>query len=59
MPVSPSINNPLSINEEELIKQCNEFLITERTLIEKGNKLNILSLEKKIEYNLEIEGLTW
>ena len=43
---------------EELLKQCNEFLITERTLIEKGNKLNILSLEKKIEYNIEIEGLT-
>ena len=43
---------------EELLKQCNELFITERTLIEKGNKLNILSLEKKIEYNIEIEGLT-
>jgi ATP-dependent helicase/DNAse subunit B len=42
---------------EELKKQCEEFLLTERLLIEKGNKLKILSLEKKIEYDLDFKEL--
>ena len=42
---------------EELKKQCEEFLLTERLLIKKGNKLKILSLEKKIEYDLDFKEL--
>ena len=42
---------------EELKKQCHELLITEKNLIEKGNKLIILSLEKQIEYDLDIKEL--
>tara|TARA_B110000444_G_scaffold258392_1_gene299183 strand:- start:2057 stop:4789 length:2733 start_codon:yes stop_codon:yes gene_type:complete len=42
---------------EELKKQCEEFLKTEKSLVKKGNKLKILSLEKKIEYLLEFKEL--
>ena len=42
---------------EELKKQCKEFLVMEKSLIKKGNKLKILSLEKKIEYDLNFKEL--
>jgi len=44
---------------EELKKQCNEFLLTEKLLVEKGNSLKIISLEKKIEYDFDCKGLSF
>ena len=43
----------------ELKKQCEEFLLTEKSFIQKGNKLKVLSLEKKIEYDLNLKELSF
>jgi hypothetical protein len=40
---------------EELKKQCEEFLKIEKSIVKDGNKLKILSLEKKITYDLEFK----
>ena len=44
---------------EELKKQCNEFLLAEKLLVEKGNSIKIISLEKKIEHDLNLKGLSF
>ncbi len=42
---------------EELKKQCIKFLESEKELVKKGNKLKIIKLEERIEYNLDIKEL--
>ncbi len=42
---------------EEIMKQCKDFLLSEKELINKGNILKIIALEEEINYDLDIEGL--